>query len=247
MADRKALMSRGSRKSRHSSRVNRALRKIFRWFAIAVSLAVVLSSAQVFAARMINMPFTLTMLIEWMGGAPFPWPGLRPAWCSLDDMCPEIRLAVLAAEDQRFLNHNGFDLFEIKAVIRDAASGGRLRGASTISMQTARTLFLTTARTVWRKAAEAWYTLLIELMWSKARILETYLNTVDWGPAGRGVERAARYYFNTSAARLTSEQAALMAAVLPSPHRWSVLSPGEFLLARQRRILKQMYMMPLVQ
>ncbi|MFO8089137.1 MAG: monofunctional biosynthetic peptidoglycan transglycosylase [Desulfatiglandaceae bacterium] len=214
---------------------------------MAVGLAIVVSSAQVFSARLINMPFTMTMLIEWMEGAPFPWPGLRATWRPLDHICPELRLAVLAAEDQRFLNHRGFDMMEIKAVIKEAASGGDIRGASTITMQTARTLFLTTDRKLWRKAAEAWYTLLMELMWSKARILETYLNTVDWGSAGRGAERASRYYFNTSAERLTSEQAALLAAVLPSPHRWSPISPDEFLIERQRRILRQMYTMPLVQ
>jgi monofunctional biosynthetic peptidoglycan transglycosylase len=188
------------------------------------------------------------MLMEWMGGASsFPWPGLRATWRPLAHICPELRLAVLAAEDQRFLNHHGFDMMEIKAVVREAVSGGEIRGASTITMQTARTMFLTTDRNIVRKAAEAWYTFLIELMWSKARILETYLNTVDWGPAGRGAERASRYYFNTSAERLTPEQAALLAAVLPSPYRWSPVAPDEFLHGRQRRILGQMYSMPLVQ
>jgi monofunctional glycosyltransferase len=204
------------------------------------------SSAQVFFTGLMNPPFTVAMLIEWTGGAPFPWPGLRATWCSLDRISPELRLAVLAAEDQRFLTHHGFDMIEIKAVIRDAAAGAGLRGASTITMQTARTLFLTTARNCWRKAAEAWYTVLMELMWSKARILETYLNTVDWGPAGRGAEQAGRYYFNTSAGQLTRNQAALLAAVLPSPYRWSPVSPDESLLRRQRRILKQMTSMPLV-
>jgi monofunctional glycosyltransferase len=240
-------MGRGSRGVKPRSRVRRAFRKIFLWAAVALGAAIVASSVQVVSARLINMPFTMTMLIEWTKGAPFPWPGLRSSWRSLDHICPELRLAVLAAEDQRFLDHRGFDMMEIRAVLREAASGGGIRGASTITMQTARTLFLTTARSIWRKAAEAWYTLLMELMWSKARILETYLNTVDWGPAGRGAERASRHYFNTSADQLTSEQAALLAAVLPSPYRWSPVLPDEFLLRRQRRILNQMYRMPLVQ
>jgi len=216
------------------------------WFAAAVAAAVMVSSGQVFFASFVNPPFTVTMLGEWIGGEPFPWPGLRAAWRPLDRISPELRLAVLAAEDQRFLDHRGFDMAEIKSAIRDAVSGGVLRGASTITMQTARTLFLTTARTFWRKGAEAWYTLLIELMWRKPRIFEVYLNTVDWGPAGRGAERAARYYFNTSAANLTRRQAALLAAVLPSPHRWSPVSPDDALLRRQQRILSQMNMMPLV-
>lgn len=241
------MKARRSLHSKFRSGVRSAFRKIFLWAAVAAGLAIVASSAQVFSARLINMPFTMSMLIEWMEGAPFPWPGLRASWRPLGRICPELRLAVLAAEDQRFLNHRGFDMMEIKAVIREAASGGGIRGASTITMQTARTLFLTTDRALWRKSAEAWYTFLMELMWSKARILETYLNTVDWGPAGKGAERASRYYFRTSAERLTAEQAALLAAVLPSPHRWSPVSPDEFLLERQRRILRQMYTMPLVQ
>lgn len=241
------MKGRGTLHSKSRSRLRRAFRKIFLWTAVAIGLSVLVSSAQVYSARLINMPFTMTMLIEWLEGGRIPWPGLRETWRPLDHICPELRLAVLAAEDQRFLNHQGFDMMEIRAAIRDAASGGGIRGASTITMQTARTLFLTTDRRVWRKAAEAWYTLLMELMWSKARILEIYLNTVDWGPAGRGAEMASRYYFNTSAGRLTAEQAALLAAVLPSPYRWSPVSPDEFLVERQRHILRQMYTMPLVQ
>lgn len=240
-------MGRGTQHSKPRSTLRRAFRKFFTWTAVAVSLVIVVSSAQVFTARLINPPFTMIMLVEWIGGGAFPWPGLRSTWRPLHHICPELRLAVLAAEDQRFLSHHGFDMMEIRAVIREVASGGQIRGASTITMQTARTLFLTTDRSLWRKAAEAWYTLLMEFMMTKARILEIYLNTVDWGPAGRGAERASRYYFNTSAERLTSKQAALLAAVLPSPHRWSPVSPDEFLLGRQRRILNQMYIMPLVQ
>ncbi len=222
-------------------------RRVLFWTSIALSALIAVSAAQVFLARQVNTPFTVTMLMEWKGGSEsFPWPGLRAEWRPLARISPDLRRAVLAGEDQRFLTHRGFDLVEMRKALEEVAAGGRARGASTITMQTARTLFLTNARSFLRKAAEAWYTVLLEFMWSKSRIFETYLNTVDWGPAGRGAERACRHYFNTSAGDLTREQAAFLAAMLPNPHGRSPESPDETLLRRQRHILKQMDLMPLV-
>lgn len=240
-------MGRRSRRLKPRSAAGRVFRGILFWAAMAVSAMIAFSSVQVFLAGLVNTPFTVAMLIEWRAGSePFPWVGLRATWRPLDHISPELRRAVLAGEDQRFLAHRGFDTIEMRVVLRDAVAGEGVRGASTITMQTARTLFLTNARSYWRKAAEAWYSLLMELMWSKARILEVYLNSVDWGPAGRGAERAGRHYFNASAEQLSRSQAAMLAAMLPNPHRWSPASPDETLLRRQRHILTQMDRVPLV-
>ncbi|MFH1488737.1 MAG: biosynthetic peptidoglycan transglycosylase, partial [Pseudomonadota bacterium] len=123
-------------------------------------------------------------------------------------------------------------------------SSRRLRGASTISMQAARTVFLWRERSWSRKLSEAYYTLLIEIMWSKRRIMEVYLNTVDWGSGIIGVEAASRKYFRRSSDEITPGQSALLAAILPSPHRWSPDNPSRYVRERQKRILQDMKKMP---
>jgi monofunctional biosynthetic peptidoglycan transglycosylase len=144
------------------------------------------------------------------------------------------------------MHHHGFDFREIKLAITDIITRKGFRGASTISMQTARSLFLPSSRTLTRKVAEAWYTILIELVWNKKRILEMYLNTVDWGRANVGAQAAARAYFSCDAKGLTAKQAALLTAILPSPHKWSTVSPTPHVRQRQARILKQMKNMPVI-
>jgi monofunctional biosynthetic peptidoglycan transglycosylase len=166
-------------------------------------------------------------------------------WRSFEQISPHVKRAVLAAEDQRFLTHQGFDFIEINDALKDMASGKGYRGASTITMQVARTVFLWPARTWIRKGLEAYYTVLIELFLTKKRILEVYLNTVDWGKGIRGVGAAAKTYFYVSAGRISRSQAALLAAVLPSPHRWSPAKPNARVLRRQKRILKDMHKMQL--
>jgi monofunctional biosynthetic peptidoglycan transglycosylase len=158
----------------------------------------------------------------------------------LEEIASPVIRAVLAAEDQRFLTHHGFDFVEMRKALSDILSERRTRGASTISMQVARTVFLWPERSLSRKVAEAYYTMLIEMLWSKRRILEMYLNTVDWGTGIIGVEAAARGYFQTSAHRITPSQGALLAAILPSPHRWSPTRPSRYIRERKRRIMKDM-------
>lgn len=170
----------------------------------------------------------------------------RMDWRPLERISPHVRRAVLAAEDQRFLSHNGFDVTEIRKALQGMASGRGFRGASTISMQTARTVFLWPSRSLLRKGLEAYYTVLIEMFWGKARILEIYLNTVDWGEGVMGIEAASQHYYQVSAWQLSQEQAALLAAILPSPHRWSPTHPGPYTLKRQQRILRDMTAMPVV-
>lgn len=157
-----------------------------------------------------------------------------------------MRRAVLAGEDQRFLTHMGFDFDEIKDAFKDMFSGEQVRGASTITMQAARTVFLWPARNWGRKILEAYYTILMEAFWGKRRILEIYLNTVDWGRGIMGVEAASIRYFNVPAGRITRIQAARLAAILPSPHRWSPTKPNAHVLRREKRILEDMGKMPLI-
>jgi len=167
-------------------------------------------------------------------------------WRPLEEISPHVRKAVLAGEDQRFLSHNGFDFTEIQEAMKDMVSRRGFRGASTVTMQTARNVFLWPARSLLRKALEVYYTVLIEIFWDKERILEIYLNTVDWGRGVMGIEVASQHYFRVSAAHLSRSQAALLAAILPSPHRWSPTHPGLETTRRQQRILRDMDRMPLV-
>jgi len=161
-------------------------------------------------------------------------------WRSLQKISPNLIRAVLAAEDQRFFDHHGFDFVEMNEAFQDMVSGERLRGASTISMQTARTVFLWQGRSVPRKALEAYYTVLIELVWGKRRILEIYLNTADWGIGKVGAEAAAWGHFGKTAAALDPEECALLAAVLPSPHHWSPTNATAYIRERQKKILNDM-------
>jgi len=213
-----------------------------------VGVLILISLVQVAALRFINPPFTVSVIWDATRHLISRTPYQRPhmAWRSLDDISPHLQRAVLAAEDQRFQHHNGFDLVEIQATLEDMITDGRLRGASTISMQTARTVFLPHARAILRKALEAYYTVLVELLWDKRRILEIYLNTVDWGDGIMGAEAAGRAYFDCSAQNLTARQAALLAAILPSPHRFSPTRPTRYLRQRARRIAADMPRMPLL-
>lgn len=149
--------------------------------------------------------------------------------------------AVVAAEDQRFYQHFGFDFRSIQSSIEQySEDGGTLRGASTITQQTAKNLFLTPAKNFLRKGLEAWFTVLLELFWDKPRILETYLNIAEFGNHLFGIEAASQHYFGISASRLSAPQAALLAATLPNPIKLKADHPSRYLLRRQRWILGQM-------
>jgi monofunctional biosynthetic peptidoglycan transglycosylase len=213
-----------------------------------VIILVTTSFFQVLLFRYVNPPFTVNMIYEKAIAAhkKMPFKPRSYKWKNLDQISVHLQQAVLASEDQRFMHHHGFDFREIKLAITDIITRKGFRGASTISMQTARSLFLPSSRTSTRKVAEAWYTILIELVWNKKRILEMYLNTVDWGRANVGAQAAARAYFSCDAKGLTAKQAALLTAILPSPHKWSTVSPTPHVRQRQARILKQMKNMPVI-
>ena len=161
-------------------------------------------------------------------------------WVSLERISPQAALAVIASEDQTFPINYGFDLKSIRSAVRAAERGRRLRGASTISQQVAKNLFLWPGRSMARKAVEAYFTVLLEVLWPKERILEVYLNVAEFGRGVFGVGAAADVYFHKSAARLSAYDAALLAAVLPSPKRMRVNAPSNYVRERQQWILGQM-------
>ncbi|WP_376783315.1 monofunctional biosynthetic peptidoglycan transglycosylase [Atlantibacter hermannii] len=162
-------------------------------------------------------------------------------WVGMDEISPWMGLAVIAAEDQKFPEHWGFDMAAIqKAVAHNERNENRIRGASTLSQQTAKNLFLWDGRSWVRKGLEAGLTVGIETVWSKRRILTVYLNIAEFGDGIFGVEAAARHYFNKPASQLSASQAALLAAVLPNPLRFKADAPSGYVRSRQAWILRQM-------
>ncbi len=158
-------------------------------------------------------------------------------WRSLSD---QAKLAVMAAEDQKFPYHYGFDFDQVHAAIQAWQQGRSLRGASTISQQTAKNVFLWSDRSWLRKGLEVWFTMLIELIWPKERILEVYLNVVEWDRGVFGLEAAAQHYYGIGASQVTADQAARLAAVLPNPRDWSPIAPSARVAQRIAWVRQQM-------
>lgn len=161
-------------------------------------------------------------------------------WEPLEKIHPNLRLAVVCAEDQNFPNHQGFDFEAIEEALAHNKQYRRKRGASTISQQTAKNVFLYPARSWVRKGLEVYFTILVESFWSKERILEVYLNIIEWGDGIYGAEAASNYYFNRSAKNLSNSQAAALAVVLPSPLRYKAHRLGTYLQRRQNWVMRQM-------
>ena len=167
---------------------------------------------------------------------------LHHHWVPLDEISPSLPTAVMASEDARFLEHNGFDYKAIEhAAMRNMKHPEKRKlGASTISQQTAKNIFLWPGRSWVRKGFEVYFTVLIELMWSKQRIMEVYLNSIEMGDGIYGADAVAEYHFNTTASKLTRAQCALIAASLPNPRRFNSAKPSAYMLKRQSRILHEM-------
>lgn len=161
-------------------------------------------------------------------------------WVPYERISPHMALAVVASEDQKFPSHNGFDIDAIRQVWTRREDDKPLRGASTISQQVAKNLYLWPARSLFRKALEAWFTLLLEALWPKQRILEIYLNIVELGEHTFGVEAASQHFFGKPATQLNRQEAALLAAVLPNPRLFRVDKPSAHVRQRQQWILRQM-------
>ena len=185
-----------------------------------VALFLLLSLALVIVYRFVPVPVTATMLMDENG--------ITKDWTSLSDIDRNMVSAVIAAEDSRFCEHNGFDREAIEQALEERLSGERMRGGSTISQQTAKNVFLWQGGGWFRKGLEAWFTFLIENLWTKRRIMEVYLNVAETGIGTYGVEAGAQRYFSHSAERLSQTQAARMAAALPSPKTRAVTNPGGF-------------------
>ena len=198
-------------------------RRHSRWIRIPLRIVggfVLLSLLMVLIYRFVPPPVTLTML--------FDPHGITKDWVSLDEIDPNMPRAAIAAEDSRFCSHHGFDALAIAKAMRHNASGGRIRGGSTISQQTAKNVFLIQGGGFIRKGFEAWFTLLIEAIWGKRRIMEVYLNVAETGIGTYGVQAGAIRYFHHGAGKLSRAEAARIAAVLPLPKKRAAIAPRGF-------------------
>jgi monofunctional biosynthetic peptidoglycan transglycosylase len=224
--------------ARNRSILSRLLRSI----AWLVSLAILLSILAVAALRWINPPFTAFMA-ETQAAA---WAGRdssylsRHSWEDLNRISPNLPLAVVASEDQKFPELWGFDVEAIEKAYALNRHSHKVRGASTISQQVAKNVFLWSGRSYFRKGLEAYFTILIESLWPKRRILEVYLNVAEFGLGTYGAEAAAQRFFHKTAAQLTRADAAVLAAVLPNPERYSAIAPSRYVQQRRDWILGQM-------
>ena len=217
----------------------RAIRKILRW---SIGLFFASSLLAVIVYKWVPVPVTPLMLIrccqQMSKGEKIR---LKFHWVKLDEeITPELALAVVASEDQKFLSHNGFDLDAISLAWEERVEGKRKRGASTISQQTAKNVFLWPGGGWFRKGLEAYFTILIELIWDKHRIMEVYLNVIEMGDGIYGADALAWQHFGRSADRLTRTNCALIAATLPNPLKYSSKNPSKYMLRRQTQIMQQM-------
>ncbi len=204
-------------------------KKIFLWVFIFQLFYIVL-------LKWVNPPITMTQFISWAGGH-----GFKRDYVCRKSISPNAKLAVIAAEDQLFPDHHGFDWKSIKKARRyNARKPGRIHGASTISQQVAKNVFLWQGRSWIRKGLEVYFTFMIELIWGKKRILEMYLNQVEMGEGVFGIEIASQQYFNKSAKNLSRQEAALIAACLPNPKRFRVNAPSGYISGRAGKIMSQM-------
>lgn len=197
-----------------------------------------LSLAWVLLYKYVSVPYTPLMAIRALQADVAH--ETKHQWVSLKNISEEIQLAVICAEDQQFLNHNGFDYAAIEKAYKSNKNGRRLRGGSTISQQTAKNVFLWPGRSWLRKGMETYFTFLIETFWSKERILEVYLNSIEMGDGVYGAEAAANYWFDTSAKNLSSHEAAAIASILPNPRKFKASPRTQYLERRKQWILNQM-------
>ena len=197
---------------------------------VLLALALLLV-ASVAIHRFVPPPATFLMVTRAVEGGEMTY-----RWRSLNDISPRLVEAVIASEDSTFCAHRGFDMKAIEKALKANERGGRIRGGSTISQQTAKNVFLWPGRDWVRKGLEAGYTVLIETLWGKRRIVEVYLNVAEWAPGVYGAEAAAQHWFGKSADELSAREAARLAAILPSPRRYDAASPGPYVRRRASRV-----------
>lgn len=201
---------------------------ILRYTAKAIAAFIGLTLVLVVAFKWLPVPVTATMLMDGNG--------ITKDWESLNNIDRNLVSAVIASEDQRFCQHSGFDTEAIEQAMRENLEGGKIRGGSSISQQTAKNVFLWQGGGYFRKGLEAWFTFWIELVWGKRRIMEVYLNVAETGIGTYGAEAGSQRYFGHSAARLSRDEASRMAAALPSPKKRSVKNPGGWIARHGNRI-----------
>ena len=222
----------------------RRIRIVLQWVVVAFFGSTILA---VVVLRFVPVYFTPLMFIR-LGQQISDGKTLKMHhhWVPLEEMSPSLPVAVMASEDQRFMQHHGFDFKAIeKAAKRNCTQKDKPKlGASTISQQTAKNVFLWPGRTWVRKGLEAYFTSLIEIMWSKQRIMEVYLNSIEMGDGIYGADAVAEYHFDCEAKDLTRAQCALVAATLPNPRKFSSANPSPYMLKRQRQIMRQMRFIP---
>ncbi len=216
--------------------------RIFKWMVVAFFGSTILA---VVALRFIPVYFTPLMFIrcaqQISKGEEIK---LKHHWVPLSDISRHLPVAVMASEDQRFLLHHGFDYNAIEQAAMSNLKGGKKRGGSTISQQTAKNVFLWPGRSWVRKGLEAYFTVLIEMTWSKQRIMEVYLNSIEMGPGIYGADAVAQQHFDKTASELFRSECALIAATLPNPIKFSSKSPSPYMQKRKRQIEQQMRFMP---
>ncbi len=206
--------------------------------------AIVLSILLVILFRFVPLPGSMVMLERKVSAVMEREPmTIQYQWTPWRSLSDQAKLAVIAAEDQKFPYHYGFDLDQVHAAIGAWKEGKSLRGASTISQQTAKNVFLWSDRSWLRKGLEVWFTLLVEVIWPKERILEVYLNIVEWDEGVFGLEAAAQHYYGIGASQVTADQAARLAAILPNPRGWSASAPSARVLQRSAWVRQQMRQM----
>lgn len=211
-------------------RIFKFLLKLVMWFFIITIFLVVVF-------KWVPVPFTPLMAIRYFEN---PEEEILHDWVPMEEISNNLKVAVIASEDQNFPIHNGFDMKAIEKAIEDNKKGKRVRGASTISQQTAKNLFLWPDRSWVRKGLEVYFTFLIETLWSKERILEVYLNSIEMGQGVYGAEAAAQFWFKKSASNLSPYEAAAIAAVLPSPRKYRANPASSFIQGRKNWIVRQM-------
>ena len=221
--------------------IKNILRFIWKWTKRLAIAFFVLSIFSVILFRFVPIPVTPLMLLrcidQKMKGQHMV---LDKKWEPIENISPNLQLAVFCSEDQKFFEHHGFNFEAIKDAWKHDEHSKRVVGASTISQQTAKNVFLSTRRSWIRKGFEAYFTILTELFWSKKRIMEVYLNVVELGKGIYGAEAASEFYYHKPAKNLTQKEAAALASILPDPLKWSPVKPGPNLAERQQWIVDQM-------
>lgn len=215
------------------------MKKLLRFIGKLVFWSIILSVSLVVLFKFIPVPMTPLMVIRYFESTN-DTKNWKHEWVAIENISKNIQLAVICSEDQKFIEHNGFDIEAIEKAYEHNKKGKRIKGGSTISQQTAKNVFLWPNRSWLRKGLETYFTFLIEKIWSKERILEVYLNSIEMGEGIYGAEAAAQYWFKKSAANLNAQEAAAIVAILPSPRRYRANPASAYIQKRKQWIVRQM-------